>query len=269
MKRETRNDTIKELKTKGFKLVKDYNSLYINENGNVYSLKHGRYLKPTAKNLIIIENVYLNVSKLVLQAFKGEPYRSGQIHYIDGDKANVSRENVKYSSLFNTDILVIVNTTDLMTAIRCYFEVDKSFSILDAFKTRMYLQTITEITGFIRFNQSKPHIEVYKTYIGVLLFGLKSIAQTAKQHGLSIRDCTIIVNSFSNELINGILKDLKAGTLKEHPYKPKKPTLTEQKRHVNEYLTANGQTPIPLRKKSVKERLKEFNNLLIEINKEK
>jgi len=262
MKRETRNETIHQLKEQGFKLVKGYRNLYINETGKVYSLAHSRYLTPTPKNYIRLERDCLSVPKLVLMAFNDEPYRSGQIHYVDGNSKNMSRKNVKYRCLFPNNKSVTVNPSDLMTAIRCYFEVDKRFTIDNALTTRRYLQTITEHRGFMKMNESRQYIEVYKTYVNVLLFGLNSIAQTAKIHGLGVHDCSIIVNSFTNELISGIMQDMKAGTLYEHIYKRKKPTKTEQKRHINEFLTARGQIPIPLRKKSVKERLEQFEKSL-------
>lgn len=252
MKRETRNETIHELKRQGFRLVKEYKYLYINELGKIYSLRQGKYLKPTAQNYIPLEKGYLSVPKLVLLVFKEQTYRTGQIHYIDGNKRNLSGENLKYSCLFSTDINVTVNKTDLMSAIRCYFEVDKHYSISDALKTRMYLSTINEISGFVILNKNKPYIEVYKSYINVELFGLKSIEQTAKNHSLSVRDCTIIVNSFTNELINKILQKKESGQLNELPYKAKQPTKTEQTRHINEYLTTHGHTALPLRKKGAK-----------------
>jgi hypothetical protein len=252
MKRETRNETIHQLKELGFILVKGYRQLYINEVGQVYSLEHDRYLTPTAKNYIRLEKGYLSIPKLVLMAFKGEPYRSGQIHYIDGNSKNMSRENVKYSCLFPTNKSVIVNKHDLMTAIRCYFEVDKRYTIDDAYTTRRYLQTITEHRSFMQLNDSKQYIEVYKTYINVFLFGLNSIVETAKVHSLSVRDCSIIVNGFTNELITDILNDLEKGKLKNHPYKQKKPTKAQQTRQSNNYLKSIGQSPMTTRNKSAK-----------------
>ena len=255
MKRETRNETIHQLKEKGFILVVGQRNLYINEEGKVYSLKHGRYLTPTAKNHIKLEKNCLSVPKLVLMTFKGEPYRSGQIHYIDGNSKNMSRENVKYSCLFPTNQSVIVNKADLMTAIRCYFEVDKRYTVDDAYTTRRYLHTITEHRAFMKLNESKQHIEVYKTYINVLLFGLQSIVQTAKVHSLGVRDCSIIVNRFTNELITAILQDLKNGTLHEHPYKQKKPTKPQQTKQANNYLTEIEQTQT-IERKSVQKGFK-------------
>ncbi len=250
MKRATRNETIHQLKEHGFILVKGYRNLYINEMGAVYSLKHDRYLTPTAKNYIALEKGYLSVPKLVLMAFNGEPYRNGQIHYIDGNNKNLSPENIRYSCLFPTNKNITVNKADLMTAVRCYFEVEKRYSIDDVYTTRRYLHTITEHRAFMKLNENKQYIEVYKTYINVLLFGLNSIGKTAKEYGLSIHDCQVIVNSFTNELISGILKDLENGTLHEHQYKKKQPTKAQQARQTNNYLLSIGQTPTATKKKA-------------------
>lgn len=219
MQREARNQQINQLKQNGFKMVKDYPYLYINEAGNVYSLKTGEYLNPDPKNNIKAENKRLSVPKLILQTFKGETYRAGQIVYIDGNKANTTAPNIKYSRLFEPDKTIKVNQADLMTVIRCYFEVEKRYTTKNSIQTRIFTRFILSERGFFIDNSEKPFIDVLKTYIEGLQ---NSLSASAKKHGLTARDCSIIVNGFINQLISDILQDFKAGILRINDYQPRK-----------------------------------------------
>jgi len=257
-----RPKTEKELKKEGFKLIENYNYLYINVNGKVYSTKTRKYIQPTARNYIKAGQKYINVPKVVLMAFKNEPIRNGKILYIDGNTANLSHVNIKYSRLFTNEQTKKVNNTDLMTSIRCYFEVEQKFKIRDNFKTRLFLKSILEKRAFFLRHKKIQGIEVYLTYLGKHLFEQKSIAYTAKEHSLPVRDCLVIVNSFTNILITEILQDLENGILYIHGYLPKLPTKTDEIKQINEYLTSKGQTALPLRKKSEKQIVKDFQNYL-------
>lgn len=235
----TRPKTTKELKNEGFKLVNEFDYLYINEKGKVYDTNKRKYLTPTARNYIQTENKYLSVPKLVLMTFDGKAYKSGQIQYIDGNKANLSRENIKYSRLHSKEQTEKVNTADLLTAIRCYFEIDQKYKIRNNFYTRLFLESIIEKRAFFTKHKKTKHIEVYLTYLGKHLFEQKSIADTAKEHCLSVRDCLVIVNGFTNVLINEILQELKTGTLQKLEYQKPKQTIKESlqdfKQHLNSF----------------------------------
>jgi len=258
----TRPKTAKELKTEGFKPVKGFESLFINETGRVYNLKTGKYLKPNARNYIQSENKYLSVPKLVLMTFEGKKYQNGKIVYLNGNKTDLSKENIKYSRLFAKQQPAKVNKADLLTAIRCYFEVDHKFKTTDHFRTRLYLQSITKKRDFFYKNRNKPFIKLYFTYIGLDSINKRNIAETAKLHRLPVRDCSIIINSFTNSLINEVLQDTKNGILHEIEFKPKQPTQTDKVRQINQYLTEHGQKPLQLRKKSVKQTIKDFEKYL-------
>lgn len=264
----THQKTVKELKNEGFKSVNEFEHLYINEKGKVYSTTARKYLKPTARNYIKTENKYLNVPKLVLMTFKGEKYKSGQIYYIDGNKENLHSENVKYSRLFTPEQNNTVNTADLLTCIRCYFEVDKKYKIRDNIKTRLYLQIIIEKRDFFAKHKTLKHIEVYLTYLGKHLFEKKSLTDTAKTHFLTTRDCLVIINEFTNLLISEVLQDLKNGYLHELEYKPNRPTKTDEIRQINHYRKASGQKPLPLKKKSVKQSIKDFEKYVQDLQKQ-
>jgi len=265
MQREARTKQIDQLKQNGFKMVKDYPDLYINETGNVYSLKNGTYLKPDKRKPLNIEKTDLNIPKLILQTFKGETYRAGKIVYIDGNKANTTAQNIKYSRLFEPCKTIEVSQADLMTAIRCYYQVEKRYTTKDSIQTRMFARLIISERGFFIDNSKKPYIEVFKTYIEGIQ---NSLSATAKTHGLTVRDCSIIVNGFTNQLISDILQDLKAGILIINDFQPRRKTETQILNEYNQQRKANGQKPLPLRKQSTKESLKEFERLMTELKNE-
>lgn len=253
MKQSKRAETIHQLKQDGFKLVKGFSYLYVNPQGKVYSLKTGKYLKPTARNLIKPENKYLSVPKLVLQAFAKQPYRNGQIHYIDCNKSNLAVQNIKYSRIYAPDRTPEpVNRENLLIAIRCCIQVKKRFNVNDSYQTRFYLQIITEQRQFFIYKKDLQYIEVFKTYIEG-----NNTTKTATKHGLTVRDCSVIVNQFTNLLINDILTDLENGLLTIQPYEPKAPTKTQILRDYNKDLIKRGCKPLPLRQKSLKETFQE------------
>jgi len=253
------------LKQQGYKQVKGYPCLYINKQGDIYNRETDKHLQPGNKNKIKYNNEYLSIPKLVLQAFAGQEYRTGQITYIDGNKTNIALQNIKYSCIFAPNQRNEVNKTDLLTAIRCYFPVEQKYKVKNIVITRMYLEIITEKRYFFNQKSDLKYIEVYKTFMSGFT---NSIVNTAKEHGLSIRDCSNIVNGFTNILINEILHELKNGILHVCDFTPKKPTKTEITKRINKYLVASGATPLPLRKKSFKEKLKEFNKHSEEIKKQ-
>jgi len=251
--------TVKQLKDAEFIQVKNFSHLYINQSGNVHNLKTGKYLKPNGKNYIRTESKYLSVPKMILEAFAGQKYRDGQTVYIDGNKSNLTPLNLKYARLFEPSRTYEVNQTDLMSAIRCYFEVEKRYNVKNTLQTRLYLQMITEKRRFLVNKNGLQYFQVYKTYLKGLT---NNLLTTAKEHDLTVLDCAIIVNDFTNVLIDEILNDLKTRHLFLYDYKPKQPTETDKIKEWNEHTKASGQKPIPLRKQSLKESLKEFKSRL-------
>lgn len=242
MQREARNKQIAQLKQNGYRKVKGYPYLYINETGSVYSFKTGTYLKPMRRNNIKPDSECLNLPKLVLQAFANEPYRSGQITHMDGNKANIERSNIKYSRIFPPDTNPEpLNYADILTAIRCYFEVKRKFRIKDTFRMKMYLNMIADQRLFFIEKSELQHIEVFKTYLNQ-----NNTTKTANTHGLTIRDYSVIVNKFKNLLVTDILEDLKAGKLKVLDFKTKQ------------------RPQIQVKRKSTTDKLKDFEKKLTE-----
>lgn len=253
MNRIQRAERIKQLKENGYKRVPNISYIYLNDSGKIYSLQKDRELKSTSKNLVRIENEYLNVAKLILWIFKKEPMRANQqIRYIDGDRTNLSVENVEYTRKYKNGLKSNVNNENLYIAIRCYFNVPKKYKIKDRFRTRMYLSEILEMRGFYIDNQNKEGIEVFKSYMKDLISNHAVIAQ---KYNISIWDCAYIVNGFINQLSNEILKALQAGILQVKDFKL---TKRQELRELNKQLVSNGLNPIRLRKKSNKELIKDF-----------
>lgn len=260
-----RAETIKRLKQKGFKVITGFSYLYINQQGQVFSLITGKYIEPNTRNCIRPRGEWLSVPKLVLQEFGMQLYRSGQITYLDGDKSNMSIKNIKYSRIFAPDRTAeSVNSENLTKAIRCYIQVTERFNANDKLHTRLYLQTITKQRQFFIYYQDSKHIEVFKTYIEG-----NSKNETAKKHGLGIRDCSVIVNRFINLFVSDVLHEFEAGLLIIQPYKLKPITATQAIREYNREIIKIGGKPLPLRKKSLKESLQDWQKTLNEIKKAK
>jgi hypothetical protein len=255
MNKEARSSKIKTLKEQGYKPVSGFSDLFINPLGQVYSLKKGKHIQPSNRNCIYSGAGFLSIPKLVLQAFRGQKYRSGQITYIDGNKANTTPGNLKYSSLFNKSEKELVNYSGLLTAIRCYFAVSQKYKVKNSILTRIYLNEILIKRGFYGSKNKEKHIEVFKSFME----GFNNNHTNAGQlHGLSVRDSSIIINKFTNTLINEVLTDLENGNLSIQEYQPKPKTQTEVIRKYNELNKAKGMPPIPLRRKSTKEVLREW-----------
>lgn len=253
MNRIQRAERIKQLKENGYKRVPDIPYIYLNESGKVYSLQKDRELKPTSKNLVRIENGYLNVPKLMLWIFRNEPMRANQqIRYINGDRGDLSIENVEYTRKYKNGLKVNVNNENLYTAIRCYFNVPKKYKVKDRFRTRMYLSEILEKRGFYIDNRHKEGIEVFKSYMQDLISNHTIIAQ---KHNISIWDCAYIVNGFLNQLSSEILRALNTGILQVKDFKL---TKRQELRELNKQLISYGLNPVRLRKKSNKELLKDY-----------
>ena len=214
---ENKITTKQELRKQGFKPVKGF-SIYVNKHGKVYSLNKGDFVKVYKNNQININGKNFNVPKLILQAFKGQPYKTGYIVYIDGNKSNLNIENLKYSSLFTNNTHQKLNNENLISAIRCYFQVSPNYKVRNILKTKIYINKIIEKREFFINHINTQHIEVFETYISLNNLTFTSIEETAKIYNISERDCSTIVNSFINMLSTEILEDLNAGILQTKDY---------------------------------------------------
>lgn len=252
--------TASQLKRDGFKVAGKCKSLYVSQSGAVFCMEAGKYLKPSARHYIKTETEYLSVPKLILEAFAGVPYRSGQIVCIDGDRANLSIENVQYARIFPADKKPDpVNEENLLKALRCYEQLSVKFNIKESLQTCRYLKRITERRRFFVEKKGFEHIEVFQTFI---IEG--NLNKTALKHGLTVRDCAIVKGKYLNMLIGEIISDIERGILEPLPHKPERQTETQILREYNKGLIERGGEPLPLRKPSVRQQIKELKNILNE-----
>lgn len=247
----------KELVKQGFKQVPTHPYLYVNAQGRVCVPSSDKELQLlNGKHIRLGTNIYLNVAKLVLLAFTGEPYRAKEhIKHLDENTANFSPSNLKYANKYARSENEPLNKPNLHTAIRCYHEVPKRFVIKDHFQTRVYLRYILKVRAFYLRNADHADIGVFKTYMSGTQNNFTSVAAA---HGISIHDTRIIVHRFLNMLSSEVLADLEAVRLQVLDYAPKPKTRTQALREWNEYMKHRGLPPIPLRKKSHKELYKEY-----------
>lgn len=236
MNRTERAKLIKQLKSNGFKVAKGYSFLYLHENGSVFSLVKGSLLKPNSRNLISVNGKRLNLPKLILEAYKGIKPSKGQIVYVDGNKSNLNANNLRYARLFKSSAIMKVNQNDLLTAIRCYFEVEKKFNVKNYIRIKFYLGTIAEKRCFLIANKDNENIEAFEYYLKG-----NNIRESAKKSGLVIRDCSLIVNTFINSMINEVLEDKKQGSLTEKEFIQRKKSKRQIVKKWNDYISTFSQ----------------------------
>ena len=243
MDRKSKLELIVRLKKEGYRLIPGLRGYYINETGNVVKLFIGKPLKGLkGRDLIRIENEIYNIPKLMLSAFRGQPYRKQkQINYIDGNRANLHLLNVRYATLYIDLPETIVNDLDFMNAIRCYIQVSKRYNRMDHMTTQIYLRAITDTRCFFQHYVNEPYISVFEAY----LFGFRmNIAKTAKAKGMAVRDCSKIVRFYLNKLVQDILHDIEVGKLVVLPYQPRKKSLAQVLKEYNVNRKELGLPPL-------------------------
>ena len=245
MDRKNKSALIAQLKETGYKQIPGMRDYYINHTGQVTNIKTGNPLKWIAgRDLIRIENKTYNVPKLILLAFRGEPYRKQkQIAYIDGNKYNISLQNIRYAALCVDLPDTVINETDFVNAIRCYIQVRKRYNRMDNIATMLYLQMITEKRCFFDQYAKAPYINVFQAYLSGFRM---SIATTAKEKRIPIKECGIIVRFYINQLIRDIQKDVEIGILAVLPYQPRKKTMTQVLKEYNADRIADGLPPLKI-----------------------
>ncbi|GAT64362.1 hypothetical protein [Paludibacter jiangxiensis] len=253
----------KYLRVNKFKQVPDMPDLYVTTTGKVYRFEAGKELNPTRTNKIILAGKQFDVAKLILNAFKKEPIqRKRHVKRIDGNSNNLTPENLKYIDRPEKGLKIEINGENLKSAIRCYFEVPRRYNVNDHILTRFYLNDIILKRRFYLEHAQAKGIEIFMQYMKGFT---NSRARVAKELGLYESDCSNVINKFINLLAGEILRDKEAGFLSVKDFKPKPKTKTQIIREINEYRKENGQKPIPLRKKSLKEKLNEFQRLIKDI----
>lgn len=268
MDRKNKSALIAHLKGTGNKQIPGMQGYYINQTGQVTSVKTGNPLKwITGRDLIRIESKMYNVPKLILLAFRGEPYRKQKrIAYTDGNKGNISLQNIRYAGLAVNLPDTVINDADFVNAVRCYIQVRKRYNRLDNIATQIYLKCITERRCFFRCYIKSPYIDVFQAYLS----GFRMcIASTAKEKGIPIKECGIIVRWYLNLLIRDIQKDVEIGLLTVLTFQPRKKTIAQVLKEFNTGRIADGLPPLTIdRRPAIIRYWEELDNLRKEIENE-
>lgn len=90
--------------SKFFKMIPGYSNYLISENGELYSIKSRKYIKPriNENNYLIIDLYKNNIRKtyklhrLVAQAFLDNPDNLPQVNHKDGNKLNNNVDNLEF-----------------------------------------------------------------------------------------------------------------------------------------------------------------------------
>jgi len=230
MNRTIRSERIKQLKQKGFKVIPGFSFLYINDFGKVFSIEKNDFIKLNAKNLIFVENRYINVPKMILKVFKEETLKNGHIVYKDENKVNLNVENLGYKRFYKDSEIVRVDSSKLVESIRCYFEVEKRFNPKDTIKTKLYLMSIANERGFFEVNKDKDRIEVFKCYLSG-----KNIKECSEKYRIEYRDCNFIQNLYKELLVSEVLNDKQQGLLSEKDFIKRKKSKKQAVKEWNDY----------------------------------
>lgn len=214
LKQKDMNNT-KQSKTlrNGFKSIPK-TDLAINEFGTVYNITTGHTRTP--QNIVTPTHGRITVEKVLLWVFKNETPRSGHIMHIDGNKSNKSLTNIKYTTPKELVTAVKLNRTNLVTALRCYFQINKkSKPDINQLETKILLSSIAETRAFHISNENKEFYGVFDDWLSDYN---RTIVEVSKMHRLAIRAGKNAVYMFTNKLTSEICNDLKAGLLIKQPY---------------------------------------------------
>lgn len=236
MSETTKSKTIK----KGFKRIPKTN-LAINKIGTVHNTKT-RHVR-TPKNVITPQYGRITTEKAVLWMFSKEKPRNGKIVHLDGNKSNRSLENIKYATPLQYITDENINISDLKTALRCYFSLDRNHKPrTNQIQTKFYLKEIVETRAFDKENENKEFHGVFRDW---LTNDEITTAKVAQMHSISHKGAKNVINQHINRLTAEICKDLKAGLLKKQPF-----LLTQREKRKEETRTLHEfgiKRPAPFR----------------------
>ena len=220
---------------KGYKRIPK-TDLAINKLGTVFNIKSGHTRTP--RNIVIPEHGRIVIEKVLLWVFKGETPRKGQIMHIDGQKSNKSLENIKYKTPLEFSRRVELQRTNLTTALRCYFQINKKAKPdTNQPETKVFLWFIAVKRAFFIENHKEPLFDVFFDWLNG-----KEITtpKVAKMHDITQRTAQRVINRYTNKLTSSVCNELKAGVLTLQPYLP---TQSEKRKAKEKLFNEFGITP--------------------------
>jgi hypothetical protein len=233
--------TIKELQSNGYKKT-TIKGLYLTNKGKTYNYTTGNDLKPRATGKVIINGKEYNLLKLILETFKKIPVRTGKINFLNGNNQDFDFNNLEYASTGTPH--TAPTESEIIKAIRLYFEVDKNFTANNVF-FKSHLKHIATKRGFIIIHTNKA-FNLFLDWIEPLS---QSKSITSLKQGYTVRNGTNYINKYLSLLINDCLQDYENGLLQIMDFAPNPLTATERNIKTNETLKKMGsKIQIPLRK---------------------
>lgn len=213
-----RNQIIADYKSKGFRRIPE-TDIFINESGKITVYPKERTTSPSR---IYLNGKTIRIEKFVLWIFKGEPIRGGKIVHIDGNTANNSPENLKYRTL---EALTPenVNRAQLLTAIRYYFSVKKTFKArTNDYQTRFYLKEIIQKRN--RYNASPTKTEtIFFDWCYCWTTDPTTNKQISEKYDLTQLEAKTLIAKQVNQFSAAIIQEFEANKLEVLPYfKPKR-----------------------------------------------
>lgn len=213
-----RNQVIADLKKQGFRRIPE-TDIFINEQGQTMIYPKNQ---PESRDRLTLNGKTIRIEKVVLWIFKGEPIRGGKIVHIDGNTANNSPENLKYRTL---EALTPenVNRAQLLTAIRCFFRVKKSYKArTNDYQTRFYLKEIIQKRNKYSGKPTKTETIFFDWCYCWTSEPLKN-KQIAEKYGLTVFEAKTMIAKQVNQFTAAIIQEMESGKLEILPYyKPKR-----------------------------------------------
>ena len=149
---------------------------------------------------------------------------------------------------------------EIIFCISLYFGIPKKFG-RSHFTFKMYLKEIAEKRFFVQKIKDHTERELFKIYLSTM--------RTKRQISLEVTNKTTIgvyiINRNLKRLVCEIMQDYENGILQVQEYQ-KPPTKRQNAKRINEYLQKIGISDrVPLRKKSKKELLKDWEKFSSEL----
>lgn len=213
-----RNQVIADLKKQGFRRIPE-TDIFINDKGETMIYPKNQ---PASRDRLTLNGKTIRIEKVVLWIFKGEPIRGGKIVHIDGNTANNSPENLKYrtSQALTPEN---VNRAQLLTAIRYYFSVKKTFKArTNDYQTRFYLKEIIQKRN--RYNASPTKTEtIFFDWCYCWTTDPTTNKQISEKYDLTQLEAKTLIAKQVNQFSAAIIQEFEANKLEVLPYfKPKR-----------------------------------------------